>query len=116
MKVTLQVHKPIIFTGKKGDNFIRENIRHPKYTEKTSVLVDKIKNEFGIKTDKADDILEALIDRVKDLNIKHLESDKRIEDLEAANQRLSSINYSNSSVLESREEQIRHLKYLLKRK
>lgn len=55
MKVSLQVHTPIIFNGKKGNNFIRKNISgNPRYQEKTSDIVDLIKDKFNIKAGGAD--------------------------------------------------------------
>ena len=112
MKVSLQVHTPIIFNGKKGNNFIRENIsRNPRYQEKTSKIVDLIKDKFNIKAGGADDILESLVDEIKFLTVCCAKAEKQIKDLSNENSRLEWLNRINCSELNEKEDKISSLKY-----
>ena len=111
MQVTLQVHKPTIFTGEKGKKFINKNIKRPGYWDKTDVLVDKIKDEFGFKSEKSNDILEALVDEIKNLRRALFESEHDIENLKKNNKWLQHVNRINAADLEDKNREVEHLRY-----
>ena len=111
MKVSFEVHKPVMFSGYNGDKFVKKmldkRIRQP---EKTKEIVDLIKSEFKLK-DNANDILEALVYRIKELNRFCNESESTIEQLTKEKDRLERINNRNESEIRSKEYEIYRLKY-----
>ena len=111
MQVRLQVHKPTTFTGDKGKIFINKNLKRPGYWDKTNVLVDKIKDEFGFKSEKSNDILEALVDEIKNLRRALYESELDIKELKKNNNWLDYLNRRSAADLENKTKEAEHLRY-----
>lgn len=111
MKVYLQVHTPTVFKGKAGMEFIKENLTKPvRYQRKTGNIVDSIKDKFNIKSNGANDILEALVDEIKSLRIYCEKSERLLKKFKDENQRLEWQSLINSAELEEKENKIRSLR------
>ncbi len=112
MKVSLQVHKPIVFNGNAGTNFVKKHLTKPvRCQRKTSEIMDLIKEDFKIKSSSAEDIIEALVEKVRTLNLCCESAEKKIEKLMSENDRLGFVNGLNSYELEEKENKIQSLRY-----
>lgn len=96
MKVNLINNYPQIpYRGKYGNNFVNTffgTVDKPKNMEQSEIILKNfIRDRFNITTDSADDIIEALILRIKELNAKNFEKAEQIKKIEEENQGYKSL-------------------------
>lgn len=121
----------INFNGDKGDKFLNTQIPYRNYLSRnnadynkikhhnlrlpdTNDVVKNIKDEYGINSNKSDDILQALIKRIKDLTLTNCAYAEKIDSLENENNRLTYLNNSLERDVASAEQEARYWRHMAK--